>query len=266
MPVRLHLAERARHLGRAFRSLGTANALSYLGHRLLAGPTRWLGRSRPYHLVSPLADHPLACRPGTSDVQVFRQVFIERQYACLDGVKGPGLILDCGANVGYSAAYLLSRFPGARLIAVEPDPGNFALLEQNLRPYGDRARAIRSGVWSRPVGLTVVESGFRDGLEWTRQVRECLPGESPQMTAVDVGSLLEESGYERISILKIDIERAELEVFSRHYESWLPRVDHLAIELHDDECEAVFLRAARSVPFEIVRHGELTLCRLPEAG
>src|SRR4051812_39387542 len=79
--------------------------------------------------------HPLRCRKGSSDRDVFRQIFVEREYACLDDLSDVDLVLDCGANVGYSSAYFLDRFPTCHVIAVEPDPENYALLEENLAPY-----------------------------------------------------------------------------------------------------------------------------------
>ena len=201
---------------------------------------RW---REPYCVRTRAARHPLWIRPGTSDLDAFRQVFLEREYAALGDVEDVNLVIDCGANVGYASAWFLNRYPTCRLIAVEPDPGNFAMLQRNLAPYGDRVRLVRSGLWSRPCGLKVSATPFRDGREWSVQVREARTGEMPDLTAVDLSSLLAQSGAARISILKIDIEGAERFVFAENYESWIERFDALAIELHDDECRRSFERA-----------------------
>lgn len=216
-------------------------------------------------LTTELARHPLLCRPGTSDLNVFHQVFVEREYADLDDLDGVRTILDCGANVGYSAAYLLSRFPGARLIALEPDPGNFALLRANLAPYGDAARARRAAVWSHAGGLALQTARYRDGYEWTRQVRECMPGEEPEVVAVDVAGILREVPGGRLSILKMDVEGAEGVVFGAPARGWIDRVDSIAVELHDDSifgnCSSVFFAAIAGRGFEVTRRGDLTICR-----
>jgi FkbM family methyltransferase len=213
------------------------------------------------------ARFPLACRPQSSDRFVFHQVFVEREYACLDDLTHAGLVIDCGAYVGYSSAYFLSRFPGCRVIAVEPDPANFELLALNLGPYGDAARLLRAAVWSHPTRLALSEAPYRDGGEWARQVRECRPGEDSDLPGVDVGGLLRDSGHERITILKVDVEGAEGVIFARNYEAWLDRVDNLVIELHDDSsfgnCSAVFARAIAGRGFHVSRWGELTVCRRP---
>lgn len=207
------------------------------------------------------ANHSLVARTHTSDGQVFYQVFARLEYACVDDMNDVSLIIDCGANVGYSSAHFLSRFPKAKLIAVEPDPGNFKILQRNLEPFGSRVRLIQSGIWSHSCGLVISEEKYADGREWAIQVRETKPGETPQMTAVDIGTLLGESGRSRISILKIDIERAEAIVFASNFESWIDKVDNLVIELHDEECQRIFFKAIEGQGFEISHSGELTVCR-----
>jgi FkbM family methyltransferase len=220
---------------------------------------------RLFTLVTELARHALRCRPGTSDLEVFDQIFVEREYSCLDDLEHVGLIVDCGANVGFSAAYLLSRFPGSRLIAIEPDPGNYEVLRANLAPYGRSATLVRAAVWSHPTGLTSSSAPYRDGKEWSHQVRECLPGEDADVTAIDVGSILRQFPGERISILKMDIEGAEGIVFGANDRSWIDLVDNIAIELHDDSafgnCSTVFREAISGRGFSVTRHGEITVCK-----
>ena len=87
------------------------------------------------------------------------------------------------------------------------------------------------------------------------------PGETPDMTAVDIGSLLAQSGASSISILKIDIEAAERYVFAENYEPWLAAVENLVIELHDQACCEVFFRAIQGLPLDVTHSGELTVCR-----
>jgi FkbM family methyltransferase len=202
---------------------------------------------------------PLLCRSNTSDIHVFSQIFYMREYRCLDHVKEADFIVDCGANVGYSAAYFLSRFPKATLVAVEPDPENFRLLGENLAPYGARSKAICEGIWSHETGLVFEPDSQGTGQEWGRMVREVREGEKPDVHAIDIGSILDGSGKERISILKIDIEGSEAAVFSDNYHRWIDRVDNLVIEIHGQQCEKIF-RDAIGDRFNVSHCDELTVC------
>lgn len=214
---------------------------------------------RPYRLWSHEVPHPLWCRPNSSDRDVFNQVFLAKEYGCLHPDPRPVLIVDCGANVGHTSAFLLSRFPQATVIAIEPDPANCALLRRNLGPYGERVRIVASAVWSGAVGLLPSETPFGDGREWARQVREALPHELPAMIGVEMGALLKQSGFDRIAILKVDIEGAEKQLFGPGVEAWIDRVDQIAVELHDTEAIAIFETAIAGRGFVTSRFGELTM-------
>ena len=245
-------------LAQAVRNLGPVQAIDYLFLKR-EGNTP-VPKSGTYKLHSKYATHPLECRPGTSDRYVFHQIFVQREYRCLDNVRTASLIIDCGANCGYAAAYFMSRYPGSYLLAVEPDSGNFQALERNLQPYAGRCKAIKSGVWSRAAGLVIEgNSAFGDGLEWARAVREAREGEEPDLLATDIKALLSESGYERISILKIDIEGSERVVFGEGALDWIDKVDNLVIELHGKECADTVHAAMAGRGFQVSQCEELTV-------
>lgn len=205
--------------------------------------------------------HPIWARYGTSDSQAFHQIFIRQEYSSLSDLKSPSLIVDCGTNVGYSAIYFLNKYPNAYLTAVEPDVNNFKVCEKNLLAYSGRVSLLNSAIWSNKAGLIICKGQYRDGLEWSTQVREIQGNEEPDIYAIDISSLLEKSGFESIDILKIDIERAEIEIFSRNYENWLNKVKNIIIELHDEECEKIFFEALSMYKYDLSRDGDLTVCK-----
>jgi len=205
--------------------------------------------------------YPFWGRFQTSDSHVFNQMFIEREYDSLRYIRDPKLIVDCGANVGYSALWFLNKFPEAHVLVIEPDPGNFELCQKNLRPYGSRVTFVRAGVWPRETGLVVVRGEYKDGREWATQVRECRPGEEPDIAGVEIDRLLKNSAFQRIDILKIDIEASEEKLFSENYEPWLRKVKNIAIELHGAACETAFLNGMSFLDYDCSTAGELTICK-----
>jgi len=238
------------------------------------------GVRREYSAVSVKVrgvDHPLLLRPATSDLEVFKQIFVSREYAPLDDMDAPSLVVDAGANVGYSSAYFLSRFPTTHVIALEPDPDNADVCRRNLEPYGDRARVLQRAVWPRKTRLTILRYGhLGDRGEYGVQVvegpleRGALPehvhrGPNPpipsgEVDAIDLASIIELVGLP-IDLLKMDIEKAEIPVFGNGDLTWLRRVSNIAIELHGPRAHEVFFRALDGFSYESVESGELTICR-----
>jgi FkbM family methyltransferase len=76
---------------------------------------------------------------GTTDAATLDQAFLQGVFeptaeaaAALDALDRPPVVLDAGANIGMFSVWAAGRWPGARVIAVEPLPRNVALLRRNL--------------------------------------------------------------------------------------------------------------------------------------
>lgn len=206
--------------------------------------------------------YPLVMRVGSSDREALSQIFIQGDYEPIE-LSQPQIIFDLGANVGYSAAYFLSRYPTAKVLALEPDPNNYAVCCRNLKPFGDRAKVIHGAAWPECSQLQLVVGVYRDGREWATQVvsaRDTTTG-SVQVSGYDMGTLIGICDCQAIDLLKIDIEKSELELFARNTESWLPRVKNLCIELHGSDCEQLFFQALSPYTYDLDHCGELVVCR-----
>jgi hypothetical protein len=79
------------------------------------------------------------------------------------------------------------------------------------------------------------------------------------MHAVDIGTLIRESGHHRVGILKIDVEGAEEAIFSGDCSSWLGLVDDIAIEIHSPAAKSLFTSEVTRARFDVSQHGDITL-------
>ena len=255
----MRLTQRIRVVLSSFSLLGTWSAIRYWLQYFRARLAR---DQRLLAITTKNTSYPMVFRANTIDRQVFSQIFLDREYECVGDLPDVRLIVDAGANVGFSAVYLLNRYPDSEVLAIEPDPAAFEVLRRNVAPYGSRCKTLNSAVWDRTTGLTLVDPSGA-GESWAVQTHETPDGETPDLLAVDVGSLLRDSAYERISLLKIDIEGAESVVFADA--PWLDQVDNIVVELHADspfgDAEAVFFTAIAGRDFLISRLAERTVCR-----
>jgi FkbM family methyltransferase len=250
----------------ACRNVGVINTLVYIWKTKILNNISCINQNIDGSYVTGTLNakqlqHPVVFRYNSSDVSVFSQIFIADEYRLIDNLRGVKFIIDCGANVGYSSAYLLSKFPDAHLIAVEPDKRNYELLKQNLNGYGDRVTTICSALWSHRVGLKVSSGPCGGKSEYATTVRECMDGEKEDLEAVDIPTLLGQSGRDEIDILKIDIEGTEKVIFSRNFQSWVNNARIYIIELHGRECRETFYHAVSSELFSFSCSGELTIAR-----
>lgn len=170
----------------------------------------------------------LVCRKDTSDHYVFRDIFLLNELVLPVSIH-PKLIIDLGAYIGLSAIYYKEAYPDSTLICVEPEDSNFELLKNNTSQFS-QVQTIHSGVWSKNVGLKISNQSVE---KWAFSLEEVPDGEEYDVFAVTVDSLLENSGFSHIDILKVDIEGAEKQLFSVGCEKWIDKVNILVLELHD---------------------------------
>ena len=167
----------------------------------------------------------LRLRGGTSDVETFFSIVIRQAYPRLD--RQIAIIVDAGANVGYSAVVFAQNYPNAKIFAIEPEPGNFELLVKNTSAYSNII-AINGALWSESRELYLQDANaelwaFQYGLENKT---------SKKTKAYSVGDLMKDQNISSIDILKMDIEGAEKQIFAGET-SWLNDVDTMFIEIHD---------------------------------
>jgi FkbM family methyltransferase len=206
-----------------------------VGVRSLPLLTRARTGKRPYLLETKRRDvkFPIYLRIPSFDVVTFEQIFLQQKYR-FDVTTSPRTIVDAGANIGLSSIYFSNRFPLSKIIAIEPDDGNFGMLERNTMPY-DNIIAIRGALWHENKRIHLVDPGLGEWGLMTQahdSVKEQLGAILQEVRGMTVDTVMKEQGIEHIDILKMNIEGAEREVFSNP-SSWLGRVDALIVELHE---------------------------------
>lgn len=152
----------------------------------------------------------------------WKEIFGEELYRFPAPGKAPRII-DGGANLGLASLYFLRRYPGARVTALEPDPGIFALLEKNLAPWcsDGRLRLL-------PKALAAT-SGKRTFQSRGADAGRLAPIDIPGGLTVDCLAL-DELLSEPVDFLKLDLEGAETEVLEASRN--LARVNYLFVEHH----------------------------------
>jgi FkbM family methyltransferase len=189
--------------------------------------------------------HPLLVRAGTSDATEVIHTVVRKAYAFPLPPEPVRTVIDAGANIGDSTVWFLSRFPSARVVAVELDGDDFRMLQQNCRPYGDRAFLLRAGLWPRTTNLRVAPGHASSDISVFPAGR----GEPSDWRGLTPMDILGAIGEATIDVFKCDIEGAELELFSSDDDAWLGRTRCLYVDVHSPRAEAALLAATRDTAF-----------------
>ena len=229
---------------RYLRVFGCRGVLHVLRASLLGSTAECVVRMRDI-------ERPFTLRLNTSDVATCDHVLVDKEYQ-FDPSKPPKVIVDAGANIGLSSIYFANRFPQARIIAIEPEMTNFALLKRNIGGY-PKILATHIALWNENTELDIVDPGYG---KWGFRTRSNTTGDSTKacgkVRALTVDRIMDEHGFDFIDILKMDIEGAEKEVFE-DASKWITKVGVLIIELHDrfkTGCSRSFYNATNNFEIE----------------
>ena len=220
---------------------------------------RLCGRPRELAVVPRQAANPVYLRIDTSDFCAYRDVLIFRTKCYDPAIPSfvPKTIVDAGAHVGMASISFALKYPGARVIAIEPEPSNFAALVRNTAPY-KMITPIQAALWSQDGEVALGPSNAHP-----KGAFQIVRNGSQKVRAITVETAMREAGIDSIDLLKVDIEGAEVEVFETC--PWIANVQVIAIELHDrirPGCTAAVQIAAKHLGCHPA--GEITFFARPQ--
>lgn len=230
-----HMSRLTKALGKLGLANGSALYFRYVLHRLVPR-LRWSLRATRIRGVS----RPVWMRPGVSDWIVMERIFLDLEYApgsephddalatfyadTLARGKIP-LIIDCGANIGLSSIWFSERFPRATILAIEPEPNNFAVLARNGESFSN-IMPLQAAISDRAGSVSLVND---IGTPWAWQTR---PVERGGIACVTIPELVASNPRFVPFIVKIDIEGFETNLL-RNNPTWVGGVPLIVFEMHD---------------------------------
>lgn len=206
---------------------------------------------------------PIIMRSLSTDKWVFKQVFVNNEYS-FRIKEQPSVIIDAGANTGMASIYFANKFPDAKIIAIEPENGNYSILLKNTSSYPN-ITPIKAALWNKEGIISVIDIGLGSWGFITEEQTNSNTNidDTNSVKAITINSILNRFGIDKIDILKIDIEGAEKEVFSDSAK-WLDKTETIIAELHDrmkPGCSRVFYANSNGFDQEWVKGENVYLSR-----
>lgn len=170
---------------------------------------------------------------GEPLVELLAETWLENRYLPA-GVPSPRTIVDVGAHVGIFSMWAASRFPEARVLAVEPASEAFECLQLNIERNGlTNVEPVRAAVGSTARRAMLYRRGFAAAN--TLYVRDNYGSRFEPLERVEViplGELFARFLVESCDLLKVDCEGAEYELLLGAAADELRRIRRIAIEYH----------------------------------
>jgi phthiocerol/phenolphthiocerol synthesis type-I polyketide synthase E len=210
----------------------------------------------------------VACQSPAETAHFYEDIFQHRSYL-RHGIALPegATVFDVGANIGLFTLFVHLNCPGARIYTFEPAPPLFQLLQANVSRHGVNARLYPCAL-SRQAGTAALT--FYPHSSGMSSLYPDLAEEKEALTAVlqnqvrrgqaEVAALLahaddylaerfrhetftcpvrtlseivDETAVDRLHLLKIDVQKSELDVLLGIRDEHWPLIDQIVLEVHD---------------------------------
>jgi amino acid adenylation domain-containing protein/FkbM family methyltransferase len=192
---------------------------------------------------------------------IYKQIFEDQVYLRHGISLRPGdCVFDVGANIGLFTLFVYHRYRDARVFSFEPIPSTFEKLRSNVALYGLDANLFNCGL-SDHVGATTftfyprwsasssayanveeeeeaLKTFLRNQGELVAEYADQLiegryEGERVVCQLTTVSDIISRHGVERIDLLKLDVEKSELDILNGVAEDDWKKIKQIVIELHD---------------------------------
>lgn len=203
-------------------------------------------------------------------LQFYDDIF-EKQIYTKNGItlREGDCVFDVGANIGMFTVYTAWRWPRTRIFSFEPVPALFEILRDNAARAGaevtlfncalsDHAGTADLTFYPNTSGMssfypneeeeraalrTLIHNELTQGKSEVESllryedelVEQRLKSETVTCELRTLSSVIREHGIERIDLLKVDVEKAELDVLAGIEDADWRKIEQAVLEVHDLE-------------------------------
>jgi FkbM family methyltransferase len=194
-----------------------------------------------------------------------KQVYLRHGLSLPDGAT----VFDVGANVGFFTLFSHRHARDVTVYAFEPAPPLFEILRTNVALHGVNARLFNFGIsdanrtadftfYPKSSGMSsfyadageekealraIMQNQLRHGVAGMEELmrhaddllEERFASESFACRLRPLSEVIAEQGVERIDLLKIDVQKSELDVLRGIAAADWPKIGQVVLEVHDLE-------------------------------
>jgi FkbM family methyltransferase len=208
----------------------------------------------------------IVCRNRNETEFMYEEIFADKTY--LDfGIEIPNdaCIFDVGANIGLFTLFASRLAPQSVIYSFEPIPPVFEILRRNAEIHGLNTKLFECGLsnvsqqasFTYYPNVSLISGRFADVAADSETVKQFVMGQQdngnglPSAEQLDeliaerltserftcqlrtLSEVIRDEGVRKIDLLKIDVEKGELEVLSGIDDADWPKIQQIVMEVHD---------------------------------
>lgn len=192
-----------------------------------------------------------------------KQIYVKHGIELVDG----DLVFDVGANIGLFTLFVQQHYRNIKVYAFEPAPPLFEILRYNVARYASNVTLFNCGLsneekvmpftfYPNSSGMSsfyaqvdeerealrgIMANQFRQGMPGMEHVmrhadellNERLKSETSNCRLRTVSQIIDEAKLDHIDLMKIDVQKSELDVVNGIAPDDWPRIRQIVIEVHD---------------------------------
>jgi FkbM family methyltransferase len=165
------------------------------------------------------------------DFKVINETWTENVYRIHQGqFFGAGVFVDVGANIG-AVSLFVDSFNKSRddnnkikVYAIEPEPNNLHLLNQNIQNNPtENITVVSNAIWHKETMVSISNRGGNSSIV-------DLEEDSSEVLAITLETLFSTYSIEEVDVMKIDIEGAEFDLIINTPAETLAKINRLVLE------------------------------------
>lgn len=189
-------------------------------------------RRSPVSMISLRNGVKFASPPEIDLSFLFHEIWIDRIY-CPKGyeIDRGDVVIDIGGNIGVFAAFVAVQDPNIKVFSFEPFPENAEYFERNI----SSSKLKNVTLYQKAVAGKVGTRTLRVSDSWVAHSlgSEGSAANTIEVECVPLDDVLKETGY--CSLLKIDCEGSEYEIFESASANTLQKINKVVCEFHEND-------------------------------
>jgi iturin family lipopeptide synthetase A len=217
---------------------------------------------------------------------IYNEIFVLQAYLRHGiTVRDGDCIIDAGANIGLFTVFVSRLAQSLRIIAFEPNPAVYECLSANAEAWGTEVKCLPVGLSREDTsaeltffkGLSLLSGFYADAATEREVVKNYVLNQhggslNDEHSIADIGSLIDdrlqattvsarlrtlssviaEEGIERIDLLKINVEKSELDVLLGLSSRDWPKIRQLVIEVDQQQSVGPITSLLEREGFEVL--------------